>query len=167
MQLSLHPAPGNLGELLPGWFAVPQDPITAPITYTRGIGEILPGSYTVPQNPVANYATGVVRPIATSPNAQGMVNGAPVGGDCGCGCGGSGGCGNGPGMGMGDISADFTKLTSDLTSGNFMTAIQDPIFGIPAWGYLAGIALVMFAGGERHSYAGRGRRAYRAARQAF
>jgi hypothetical protein len=163
--INRHPAPG-LGELQPGWFVVPQNPIDGPVSYIRGIGDILgTGGFAVPQNPVTGYSAGHVLPIGVHPGAKGMINNKPVG-VSGCGCGGTcGGCGGG--AGMGDLSSDFNAFTADLTAGNYMTAIQAPIFGIPVWGYLAGLALFMFAGGEKHSYAGRGRRAYRAAASAF
>ena len=43
--LNYHPAPG-LGDLLPGFFVVPQNPITDTqgTTYVPRIGDILPGS---------------------------------------------------------------------------------------------------------------------------
>jgi len=166
--IGYHPAPG-LGELQPGWFVVPQNPLDGPVSYVRGIGDILhTGGFTVPQNPIRDYSAGYVLPIGVQPGARGMMNNKPVGGGCGGlggGCGGSCGCGSGGGMG--DIGGDFSKFTMDLTSGNIMAAVQDTIFGIPVWAIGAGIVALMFVGGEKHSYAGRGRRAYRAAASAF
>lgn len=52
--LPFHPAPG-LGELLPGFFVVPQNPITAAVKgtqYIPHVGELLPASFSVPQNPI-------------------------------------------------------------------------------------------------------------------
>ena len=49
--IHIHPAPG-LGDLMPGWFAVPQDPITMArqgVTMTPGIGDILPGHTSCPK----------------------------------------------------------------------------------------------------------------------
>lgn len=157
--ISYHPAPG-LGDLLPGFFVVPQNPIADAqgVTYVPRIGEILPGSYAVPQNPIKDYMSGRLNLIGREPGVPGKVNGVS-----GCGCGGScGGCG-----GLGDISTDFSKFTTDITSGNFTQALQDSIVGIPVWAIGAGLALLFFAGGETHSYYGRTRRASRAARSAF
>lgn len=159
MQLNMHPATG-LGEMLPGWFDVPQNPVTAAargITYTPGIGEIIGAAYSVPQNPVKDFMKGNVKALGT----QGV-------GDCGCGCGGSGGCGggkiNGIGVnGLGSISDDWAKIQADVSAGSYGSVIQDTVFGVPVWAIGAGLLLLMFAGGEKHSYVGRGRRAARAA----
>lgn len=164
MNIGYHPAPG-LGELQPGWFVVPQNPVDGPVTYIRGIGDILStGGFTVPQNPVISRASGVIMPIGTVPGAPAQINGKPVSGGLGCGCGGSCGCGGG----MGDISSEWTQLQTDITAGNYMNALTtDTLFGIPTWGYLALLGVFMFAGGSEHSYAGRGRKAARAAARAF
>ena len=53
---NIHPAPG-MGELMPGFFVVPQNPITMAQTgmgYFARMGELLPGSFSVPQNPIVN-----------------------------------------------------------------------------------------------------------------
>jgi hypothetical protein len=136
-----HPAPNRaLGELLPGWFDIPQNPITARsqgINYTPTLGEIMAGSFTIPENPIVNFASGNVLPLGVNPAKAGVVNGQPVGTGMsgGCGCGGScGGCGGG----MGDISADLTTFSTDLMAGNFQTALfTDTIAGFPAWSVLA------------------------------
>lgn len=160
--INYHPAPG-LGDLLPGFFVVPQNPIKDATTYVPRIGEILPGSYAVPQNPIKDYMAGRINLIGREPGVQGTVNGKPAG-ISGCGCGGScGGCGGG----LGDISADFSKISSDFSAGNFGQALQDTVFGVPLWAIAGGLALLMFAGGEQHSYYHRARRASRAARSAF
>lgn len=159
MQLTHHPAPG-LGDLLPGFFVVPQNPLQ-PVTYTPRIGEIMPGSFVVPQNPIMAYTTGNVRPIGTG------------NGISGCGCGGScGGCGGGkingsPISGIGDWTTDWANISGKATAGDFMGVLQATVFGVPVWAVGAGLALVMFAGGSEHSYAGRGRRAARAAARAW
>lgn len=136
MQLNCHPAPG-LKALLPGWWSVPNNPVSAalqPITRTPGIAEILPAAYVVPQNPIRDYVNGQTKMI----------------GQGGCGCGGSCGCSDGGTInGMSGFSEDFDTFTGKLTSGAVMEAIQVPIFGIPVWGYAAGLlALVMFAGSK-------------------
>lgn len=160
MQLGHHPAPG-LGEMLPGWFDVPQNPIANGVRYTRGVGEIIGAAYTVPQNPVKDFMKGQVKALGT----QGV-------GDCGCGCGGAGGCGggqlNGIGLsGIGTIADDWAKVQADMSGGNYTGILSDTVFGVPIWAGLAVLVGAMFLGGEQHSYAGRGRRAYRAAAKAW
>ena len=166
-----HPAPNRaLGELLPGWFDIPQNPITAAkqgVNYTPTLGEIMAGSFVVPQNPIVNFASGNVLPIGVAPGKGGMVNGQPVAGpgmSGGCGCGGScGGCGGGGGMG--DISADLTTFMTDLTAGNYQTALfTDTILGFPAWSAVAAVLVVgmwMFGG----TGPSRVRKAYRTAKR--
>ena len=96
---NFHPAPGNLGTLLPGMFTVPNNPIegeTAPeVSYTPRIGELIGASFTVPQNPVLKHISG--------------------GGDCGCKGGdtGMGGLGAAPGLGVG-----LGALDLNLSMGN-------------------------------------------------
>lgn len=158
--INYHPAPG-LGDLLPGFFVVPQNPITDAngVTYVPRIGEILPGSYAVPQNPIKDYMSGRLNLIGREPGVPGKVNGKLSG----CGCGGTcGGCG-----GLGDISTDMAKISADFSAGNYGQILQDPVFGIPLWAIAGGLALLFFAGGEQHSYYGRTRRASHAARSAF
>ena len=64
--IGVHPAPG-LGDLMAGWFAVPQNSITDGVTYTPGIGDILPGSFVVPQNPIKDFTKGQVQLIGQNP----------------------------------------------------------------------------------------------------
>lgn len=76
--LNFHPAPG-LGDLLPGAFVVPQNPIDGEsrraTSYVPRMGELLPGSFSVPQNPlIAALSSG--NPLKPA----NMSNGA------GCGC---------------------------------------------------------------------------------
>lgn len=165
--ISFHPAPG-LGDLMPGWFAVPQNPITnrAPITYTPTIGDILPGSFVVPQNPIRDFTNGQVKLIGQSnPSAPGMVNGMPVTGmgDCGCGCGGGGGCGGGLGQltvaGLTfNPSADVTQIGNDISAGNIMNALQDNFLNFPVWVWGALLTVYLTAGGK-NSHVSRARRA--------
>lgn len=100
--LNFHPAPG-LGDLVPGWHVVPQNPlrpdstILVPsvqaasgnrITKKPTIGELLPGRFTVPDNPVK----------------KGLHMGM---GGLGCGC----GCTSGPpAYGLSGLSMDGTGL---------------------------------------------------------
>ena len=101
---NIHPAPG-MGELMPGFFVVPQNPITMAQTgmgYFARMGELLPASFSVPQNPIVNnFATGM----------QGMGT---------LGCGGNKGC-----------AAGFTGALSggsigELVDGHFVVP-QNPI----------------------------------------
>ena len=83
--LNFHPAPG-LGDLLPGWHSVPQNPLrpdSTPlvptvraatgnaITVKPKMGDLLPGKFTVPQNPIRKN-------LMSSMGMAGM--------GCGCGC---------------------------------------------------------------------------------
>ena len=139
-ELPYHPAPG-LGDMMPGWWDVPQNPITAArgITKVPGIGEIIDGYFVVPQNPIRDFVKGQVRPLGQGAG-RGSVNG-PAG--AGCSCGGSCGCGGG----MGDISTDFASMTSNLGQGNFaqagtdfLTLLQEPtLAGIPLWAFGIGV----------------------------
>jgi hypothetical protein len=154
----MHPAPG-LGDLMPGWFAVPQDPITMAqqgVTMTPGIGDILPGSWVVPQNPILDFVKGQVKMIGQgqgkgygnvqSKNAQ--VNGQGVsglgcGGSCGGGCG-CDDCGGGGGLGQVDFSSSLTAIGSDISAGNWSNVPADigtmlqsqTVLGVPLWGAL-------------------------------
>jgi hypothetical protein len=68
-----HPAPG-FGDLLPGWFVVPQNPITQPHEMKRvqGVGEFLPARLLTPYNPLLDSLRTVGRPA-------GSVGGGKVG----------------------------------------------------------------------------------------
>lgn len=160
--IQFHPAPG-LGDLMPGWFPVPQNPMTDGISYIPRIGEIMAGNYPVPQNPIKDYTKGQVTLLGQQNGCgPGMINGQvanPDAGLGGCGCG--GGCSGGS-KGMGDISTEWTQLTSDVTNGHILDALtQDTIFGLPIWGYVAGLAIFVMAGGN-NSHVNRARRAARA-----
>lgn len=86
--LDFHPAPG-IGELMPGHFAVPQNPMlrdAGVMIRQPKLGELMPGYFTVPQNPLLNELNGM----------SGLTGKAKEGvGGCGCGCNGTGGCGMG------------------------------------------------------------------------
>lgn len=60
--IPFHPAPG-FGELMPGDYVVPQNPISAAqkgIGYIARMGELMPGQFSVPQNPIRrNFETGM------------------------------------------------------------------------------------------------------------
>jgi len=73
--IGYHPAPG-LGDLLPGFFVVPQNPILAaeqaqagqPLTTRRipQMGELVRASFVVPQNPLINALATVGKPAGVS-----------------------------------------------------------------------------------------------------
>ena len=72
MQLRHHPSPG-FGDLLPGFFVVPQNPLSQKAGYIPTIGDLLPSRFAVPQNPLI---------AAIRNNLSGLS---------GCGCGGGSG----------------------------------------------------------------------------
>lgn len=155
-QIQLHPAPG-LGDLMAGWFAVPQNSVTDGITYTPGIGDILPGSFAVPQNPIKDFTKGQVQLIGQNPSkGPGMINGQPVGSGgnshAGCGCGGAcaGGCGGGGGLGQLTFnpSADLTQISSDFNTGNYLGVLGDSFLDMPLWVYAALVAVWFISAGH-------------------
>jgi hypothetical protein len=138
-QIGFHPAPG-LGDLAPGWFVVPQNPLRNDSTVlvpsvqaSAGgrmvkkphIGDFVAGSFVVPQNPVRrNLATGMMG----------------LGGGLGCGCG-TPDCGSGSGanpyglQGLGDL--DLTATTDWLQAPSLFSAI-------PNWALYGGIAFAAY-----------------------
>lgn len=139
--LGFHPAPG-FGELLPGSFVVPQNPIRdagtplvpsvqaangGQISYRPHIGELLPGMFTVPQNPILlGLAQGVGQP-----------NLGCAGGGCGGSCNGMSGL-------------DLASATGFLT--------EPLVAGIPGWMVLAGAVvayMVISPGGSDYRAARR------------
>lgn len=147
--ITFHPAVG-IGALMPGWYDIPQNPITMAqqgIRKTPGVGDILAtAGYSVPSNPVMAFTGNAVKPLGQ-------------GGGVGCACGGGGGaCGCHGGSvngisgfskellvsgGMGDIPGDFSAIFSRLTSGDIagaggslMALLQEPVAmlgGLPLW----------------------------------
>lgn len=149
-----HPAPGSIGELLPGFYNVPQNPIVMArqgVTRRPGIAEIIDGYYVVPQNPIVQQVSGNVKPLGTS----------------GCGCSGGSGrpCGcagklNGRSIGVGDWPA----IQADISAGNYGQIMNEQLLGFPVTTVLlAGVAvyLLLFMGGKE-SHVSRARRAVRA-----
>ena len=157
--IPFHPAIG-FGDLLPGSFAVPQNPVRdagTPLVPSRKmmtggrvphIGDLLPGKFPVPQNPIRSAIT------------QGHNLGSPAGSLAGLGCGGScggscgggvdtngGGCGCSRRNGMGDLS-------SWLAADNGFGSVQ-----LPNWVWIGGaFALAYFlpwSSWERKTYAKR------------
>jgi hypothetical protein len=142
MKLPMHPAPG-LGDLMPGWFVVPQNPIldrgtplvpSVQATNPNGIsriprlGDLVVGSFTVPQNPLTN----------PSPMQAGM----------GCSS-----CGGANFYGMNGLGQSFSEVFTDIGAGNWSQAGTDltswleastMISGIPNWGIVgAGAAALL------------------------
>lgn len=158
--INLHPAPGNIQKLPPGWlavrrnggtgdivgtqgFSVPDRDMQPSVDYTATLGDILATQgYTVPDrnmNPLADYVSG----------ARAMPGQAS--GGCGC----AGGCSDKASLngvrGIGDIAADFAAIQNDFSTGNYMGILSAPIMGIPYGIPLAVAALMilpgMFSGG--------------------
>lgn len=110
---NIHPAPG-LGELMPGFYVVPQNPITMAQTgmgYFPKMGELLPGAFTVPQNPiVSNFRSGM----------QGMgTMGCAGGRDCSAGFTGAL-AGMGLDIGGSELEVDPTSLLPSQWSSSTM-----------------------------------------------
>jgi hypothetical protein len=134
--LPFHPAPG-FGDLMPGMFVVPQNPIqdagtplvpsvqaanAGRVAYRPKIGDLLPGAFAVPQNPILhNLATGM----------QGM----------GCASCDSGDCGGGGFAAPGLQGVDLAQVGGWLQS--------QTIGGVPNWALVAGavVAYMMFSPG--------------------
>jgi hypothetical protein len=136
-----HPAPG-LGELIPGSFVVPSNPIITP-SYIPHIGELLPASFPVPQNPLIA--------AISSPPGYGIPN-SMKGLGCGCstGCG-SGMCGD---QGMAGLSGDCGCIGGMCGCGSVggMGLFEDPMswIGIALVG-LMGLWMLMPGGQQYHS----------------
>src|SRR5574342_178502 len=132
-----HPAPGNLGELVPGFFVVPQNPIKAAqqgVGYVPHFGELMPAKFVVPQNPL-------IASVSGSTVAAGM--GCRV--TCKAGmC----GCDDGTGTGMGTITDTINQWASQLTS-----AATGAVSGLDwkVWALAGGVVALMFlmGGGRR------------------
>lgn len=73
--LPFHPAMG-MAAMMPGTWALPQNPISAGVRYQPTLGEMMPAFFSVPQNPLLErYTCG--------------LSGCRGGSRCGCaGCGG-------------------------------------------------------------------------------
>ena len=160
--LPFHPAPG-LSDLAPGWFVLPQNPLTmgpstvlvptmaatAPGRWTRTptLADLVQASFPVPQNPVVqNLVMGL----------QGLRG---MRGCCGLGCGG-GGCGQPYGLnGLGQTpgtDALSTWLAANGGSPGTWLADTQTLFGftLPMWGWLAGGAAAAFAASSLLSESG-------------
>jgi hypothetical protein len=165
--LAYHPAPG-LGDLLTGYYVVPQNPLQMAqegVSVKPALGDFVAASFVVPQNPLLAQITGTVAPIGQGAAGTPLMRKKrPTSsmsglGGCGCGCsGGGGGCGGG----MGTLSTDLSQFTSDLTSGNISQAIfTDTISGIPVYVIAAlAVGTMYLLGAGEKSGTGRGKRNY-------
>lgn len=144
MHLPYHPAPG-FGELLPGSFVVPQNPIRdagtalVPSVQAKALGrvvrvphiaELMPASFDIPQNPLRDALLSASVVNTQSTKGMGCVG-------CGAGLDGLGS--------MGDLSASFNSVTTWLTAPLFTVAG----IGVAPWMLgLAGVgAYMLFAPG--------------------
>ena len=138
--LPYHPAAG-FGDLMSGWFVVPQNPLMpggtplvpsvqaamgGRVSRRSTLAELMPGGFTIPQNPL-RQALGGLRSVG-----------------CGCssGCGGSAGTANYTLNGLGQLD------TSSF--GNFIASVPDwltepsPIFpGVSNWVFYGGAILAL------------------------
>lgn len=136
---NFHPAPG-MGQMLPGWFAVPQNPISgASVRYQPSMGEIIAADFTVPQNPIIRASV-----MGVMPEQGKALEVSGLGYGCGCGCDDGGGCGC-KGNGMGSLTEDLqTKLNEGIA---FAT---DGGTGTIVTVLLAGLLLYSFTGGSAY-----------------
>lgn len=175
MYLSTHPAPG-LGELVPGSFWVPQNPLvpgtfTGEVAYIPRAVERLPGRCGVQSNPLYKALNGGINGsgpsgVGCGDDCAGMGGcGCAAGGGCGCGgsCGGTGSCG--VGCGMGSISDSLASAWSSVT-GSFSGLAAS----VPGGGYTlaaaAGLLLLLAfrpGGSEYKRAVGSAKAQYRAA----
>lgn len=123
MNIGIHPAPG-FGELLPGFFVVPHNPIVQ-ASYVPRIGELLPAKFSMPENPIIRALAGdnglrPTGPRQVSVSALGQCG--CIAGKCGMGCEQLGMSG----LGMGDLG---TMIAS-------------------TWPWLAIGVLLLFVGGR-------------------
>ena len=70
-----HPAPG-LGELIPGWWNVPNNPFNQPTVKSvrPSVGELVRTNWVLPQNPLANSLSTVGLP-AGQKSGRGVLQG--------------------------------------------------------------------------------------------
>jgi hypothetical protein len=143
MHLSMHPAPG-LGELVPGSFVVPQNPLvpgafTGEVSYIPRAVERLPGRWTMQSNPLYKALNGGINGVSVGTGGcddctgMGCGGGCAAGGGCGCGgsCGGAGSCGVGCGMGSisdsiasawASVTGSFSGLAASVPGGSYTLA---------------------------------------------
>lgn len=137
--IDFHPAPG-LGELLPGFFIVPQNPIEPDFTelvptpqamsggrpvYIAHAGELMPASFPVPQNPLVKELSGL-----------GVLGCGGCGAGCGC-------AGAHPMSGLAGLEGLGAFSLSDITSNVQQNWVTYAVIG--------GAALLLFMGGKEVS----------------
>lgn len=157
MRVNYHPAPG-LGDLLPGYFVVPQNPVrdaegplvpsvqalaAGAVLKKPHMGEFLPATFAVPQNPIR-------KSLATNMNG---LNGM------GCGCGGGQSCGCASNFyGMSGLGANVPFSSAFSSMANFEAWAQQPSpvstasLNIPNWALWGGaiaIAAVAMSSSSR------------------
>ena len=116
--LPYHPALG-LAEMMPGTWAVPQNPIEegAMVKYRPKLGELMPAFFPIPENPLLNALQG----------CSGL-------GNCGCGC--------GPrcqvGMGALDVGQTVTDWWEGLKAGNISSILVAAAVAVGGWILLSG-----------------------------
>jgi hypothetical protein len=138
--IPFHPAIG-FGDLLPGSYAVPQNPIRdvgTPMVPSRRMitggqvatmGDLLPGRFVVPQNPLVNTMLYGHNLGSGAPPQTGMSG-------LGCGC---------QSCGMGDLPASLQTLDNNLAAWLNDTTLDFTGLGIPNYGYIAGGAALVMA----------------------
>lgn len=155
MVIPVHPAPG-LGDLLPGWHSVPQNPIrdastpvVASVNARAGgavvkiprLGDLLPGMFVVPQNPL--------RQALASPPGSGVP------GTKGLGCGTCHGLGDASGL-MGSLATTTTSIETWLQGSSSVLG-----FTMPNWAWIplgiVGYMLIAPGGPEYHAVRARSR----------
>ena len=116
----------GIGDFVPGWFAVPQNPVVMKKT---GMGDFVPGYFAVPQTPV-----GAKRP---------GMSGLGCGSDCGCGP-----CRSGNGMGQVDLSLTGSGIVTSLEGALSQTGWP----AVPNWVFYAGGIAIIYAlySSEKH-----------------
>jgi len=145
--ISYHPAPG-LGDLLPGFFAVPQNPFDRAvhgITQIPHVGELLAARWTIPENPLA-------RMVVMGPAPHCLCSGP----GCGIGCGPNGV------SGLGGIEDIWTTIKN--TASTAWATAKTAVGGIAGGGWqtyalIGGGLLVVYFLTSR----GKGRSPYRQA----
>jgi hypothetical protein len=106
MNINVHPAPG-FGELLPGFFVVPHNPIT-PVSRVPRIGELVAAKFSIPENPLTRALVG---DNGLQPQGSRSVSMSAIGS---CGCIGSM-CGQGcEGLGMGQLPGGLEAVSGFL-----------------------------------------------------
>jgi hypothetical protein len=138
--IPFNPAPSSVGILMPGQWAVPNNPIADAISlqssdvvrYKARLGEIMAARFAVPENPL-------LRELSGCSSLRG----------CSSGCG--GGCSCGGNCGMGDWSEDLKGwYDTAVTSAKSMFGGIDTTTLLLAGGAVVALYFVMGAGGSEY-----------------